>query len=72
MALLKNTSLRTFDPLKRLNNMGSLPHAEFAQFENPSLEFIEDYRNVLEDHGVNEQDVRRIAAAFDELRQLRR
>ena len=69
MAMLRDTSLRSLDPLKKL---GSLPHTEFAQFENPSLELIEDYKHVLADNGVNEQDIRRIAAAFDNLRQARR
>ena len=62
--MLRDTSLRSLDPLKKL---GGLPHTEFAQFENPALELIEDYKHVLADHGVNEQDIRRIAAAYDNL-----
>lgn len=53
--------------------MGSaLPYTEFDQFENPALELIEDYKHVLVDHGVNEQDIRRIASIYDSLRQIRR
>lgn len=69
MAMLRDTSLRTLDPLKKIGNLPqNLPHTEFAQFENPTLEFIEDYKHVLADHGVNEQDIRRIAASYDNLR----
>ena len=55
MAMLRDTSLRTLDPLKKNGSLGNvLPYTEFAQFENPTLELIEDYKHVLADHGVNE------------------
>ena len=33
------------------------PHIDFEAFENPSTEMIEDYKNVIEDHGVQVQDI---------------
>lgn len=52
MAILRDTSLKTIDPLIKLGS--AIPHTEFDQFENPALDLIEDYKHVLADHGVNE------------------
>jgi len=65
LSLIKKTSLRTLDPLQ---TGWELPSAEYSQFEDPTLEFIDDYKNMLEDHGVDSNDVCRIAAVYDNLR----
>jgi|OM-RGC.v1.023080109 hypothetical protein len=50
----------------------TVPQTELRQFENPCRQFINDYDNVLEDHGVSLADVRQLATSYDQVRQLRR
>jgi hypothetical protein len=49
-----------------------VPQTELRQFENPCRQFVDDYDNVLEDHGVSLDDVRLLATTYDQLRQMRR
>ena len=41
------------------------PEVEFSAYEYPSAEVCDDYRNVLEDHGIDFSAVREIALAYD-------
>lgn len=63
-AMIRKPKVRASDQLKSF----TVPQAEYSAFENPSSEFIEDYSGILEDHGVNIEDVRQIASAYDRLR----
>ena len=48
----------------------NVPQAEFQAFENPCLGFIEDYKGILEEHGVEVADVAELTACFDHLRKM--
>lgn len=56
---------RDLDPLDS-------PVIDFAAYENPSTDIVDDYRNVIEDHGVDVSRIEAIARAYDSLRQTRR
>lgn len=58
----------------RTNPLAGLggPEVEYSAYEAPSAEVCDDYRNVLEDHGIEFSSVREIALAYDQLRQTRR
>lgn len=55
---------------QRTNDLGPLdsPAIDFAAYENPSKDIIDDYRNVIEDHGVQVGEIEAIARAFDSVR----
>ena len=46
------------------------PAAELAKYENehPSVDLIEDFKNVIEDHGLKYEEIRATAEAYDYLR----
>ena len=49
-----------------------MPTTEFAAFEAPSKNIVDDYKGVIEDHGIKFKGVSKIAKTFDMLRQTRR
>lgn len=48
------------------------PTVEFPVFENPCLSLIEDYKSMLENHGVDMGDIRDVALSYDLLRRAHR
>lgn len=68
MSESKRTSLR--DPLDTFSH--SHPETEFEVTQLPSTHVVQEYRNVLEEHGVDYLQIQQIAHTFDLLRQTRR
>ena len=66
------TSVQSFGHGKRLSLGGRIsnPAAELAKYENefPSVNMIEDFKNVIEDHGLKYEEIRATAEAYDYLR----
>ena len=56
------------DPFDRI----SVPEAEYDAMLEPCAAIVKNYKHVLEDHGVNMDEVLYIAQSFDLLRQARR
>ena len=50
-----------------LTGLGS-PEIEFSAYEQPSAEVCGDYRNMLEDYGIDFDGVCEIASTYDILR----
>lgn len=59
---------RPSDPLAAFE----MPVTEYKAFENPCTRFVQDYRNILTEHGVSTTDVARLASGYDAVRQCRR
>lgn len=49
-----------------------MPTTEFAAFEAPTKDIVEDYKGVIEENGINFRRMSKIAMTFDKLRQTRR
>ena len=60
--------IRSHNPLAAFET----PVAELKVFENPCTRFVQDYRNILNEHGVSTDHVARLAAGYDAMRQARR
>lgn len=64
--------MQSFGHALRLSLGGRIsnPAAELAKYENefPSVNLIEDFRNVIEDHGLKYEEIRATAEAYDYLR----
>lgn len=56
---------------KQLDNLLT-PQVEFEMQQQPTTEIITDYQNVLEDHGINFDEILQISKAYDLLRKARR
>lgn len=49
-----------------------MPNAELSAFENPTTEFVEDFKGVLHEYNVAMQDINTVAEAYDQLRNIKR
>lgn len=60
--------LRTSDPADAF----SMPAVEYQAFDNSCRSHVTEFRAIIEDCGVDFDEVSRLASSFDALRQLRR
>lgn len=69
MELFNNSKLRSLESLNRLIRVS---HTEQSALENPCTDILDDFQPILHHYGINEEDVRQITAAYDQLRLARR